>query len=256
MNNGRRILIVDDDPVIRKRFEQVLAGKGYAVFAASSGEDALWQLGNDAYDAVFTDIPLRGMSGLDVAEEILALQPGLPVVIVTGDSSAAVRERATAACVAEFLCKPLSPEQLVDTADRVLSAAPVLPPQTSVSKAAPVRGMAKALMRLRSIILFLLAPFFALGYVLTFPLAALGALSSGTITAKNQESEGAEPMHPAIPGQSGVLKTMAKMVAGALIGVAYAVAGPIVGIGLVVCFSFQAWGKLGAKAMGISPDIS
>jgi len=250
MNNGGRILIVDDDPVIRKRFVQVLAGKRYAVFAASSGEDALWQLGNDRYDAVFTDIPLRGISGLDLAEEILALQPGLPVIIVSGDSSGAVRERAAAAGVAEFLCKPLSPEQLAATADRVLSAAAVLPPQTSVSKVAPAPGMARALMRLRSTILFLLAPVFALGYVLAFPLAALGALSSWSIKAKDQQSEGTETIHPAMPGQPGVVKTLAKMLAAVLIGVACAVAGPILGLGLVVCFSFQAWGKLGAKAMG------
>src|ERR1019366_9375251 len=101
MSNARKILLVDDDPIVRKNFEQALTDRGYAVTPATSGEEALWKFSHGTYDAVFTDIPLRGMSGLEVTEEIHARQPGLPVVIITGDGSAASQERAAAAGVAE-----------------------------------------------------------------------------------------------------------------------------------------------------------
>jgi CheY-like chemotaxis protein len=251
MSNARKILVVDGDPVVRKSFEQVLSGKGYAVTTVSSGEDALWQLGNGTYDALFTDIALRGISGLDVAEEIHTRQPGLPVVIITGDGSGAARERAAAAGVAEFLRKPLSPEQLADTADRVLPATEsdvALQPQTPVGEIAPAQAISKPVSRLKNIVLFLLAPFIGLAYLLAFPVFAVGM----ALWMALEQPDEAEPLHPAAPAKRSVLKTIAMMPAAVLIGVVYAVAGPILGIGVLLSFGLQAWGKVGAKAMGPS----
>ena len=87
MSKTCRILLVGDDPVERERSEKILSGKGYTVITAASGEDALWQLGNGKFDAVFTNMTLRGMSGLEVAEEIHASQPRLPVVIIASHGS-------------------------------------------------------------------------------------------------------------------------------------------------------------------------
>ena len=249
MSNVRKILLVDGDPVVRKSFEQVLSGKGYAVITASSGEDALWKLGDGTYDAVFTEIVMRGMSGLDVAEEIHARQPWLPVVIITGYGSGDAQERAAAAGVAEFLHKPLSPEQLAATADRLLQGTePVaaLQPQTPVAEVAPAQASTEPASRLKNVALFLLAPFIGLVYLSAFPVFALGM----ALWMALRQSEEAEPLHPAAPAKPSVLKTIAMMLAAVLIGVVYGVVAPILGIGLLLRFGFQAWGKLGAKAMG------
>ena len=72
MSALRKILVVDDDPVVGKSFDRVLAGKGYAVITASNGEEALHKLSNENYDVVFTDIKMPGMSGLEVAERVKA----------------------------------------------------------------------------------------------------------------------------------------------------------------------------------------
>jgi len=253
MSNARKILVVDEDRVVRTSFEQVLSGKGYAVITASSGEDALWMLGKGTYDAVFTEIEMRGMSGLEVAEEIHARQPGLPVVIITAHGSEAAQERAAAAGVAEFLHKPWSPEQLADTAGRVLQATKsvvALQPQTPLAAAAPAQAITKPASRLKNIGLFLLAPFFGLVYILAFPIIGLGMLASLVLSADMQKPEEIEPLHPVAPAKPRVLKTIAMMFIATLVGVAYAVATPILGIGVVLWFSFKAWGKLGAKAMG------
>lgn len=253
MSNARRILVVDDDPAVRKSFEQVLSGKGHAVVAVSSGEDAMWELGEGTYDAVFTEIAMRGMSGLDVAEEIHASQPRLPVVIVTGHGSEAAKERATAAGVVEFLHKPLSPEQLADTAGRVLQAAEpaaASQSQTRAAEAAPAQEAAKPASRLKNVVLFLMAPFVGLFYILIFPVVGLGMLASLFLSGEKQKpDEEAEPLQPAVPETLKVPKTIAMTLVAAVIGIAFAVAAPLLGIGVLLWFCFQAWGKLGAKAI-------
>src|SRR3989337_4023568 len=94
MSTLKRILVVDDDPVIGKSFDRVLSGKGYAVITAADGEEALRKLSTETYDVVFTDIKMPGMSGIEVAEHVKASQPWLPVVIVTGYGSAENQARA------------------------------------------------------------------------------------------------------------------------------------------------------------------
>jgi Ni/Fe-hydrogenase subunit HybB-like protein len=149
----RKVLVVDDDPVIGKSFDRVLRWKGYAVITAENGEEALSKLAEEKYDVVYTDIRMPGMSGLEVAETIKAQRPWTPVVIITGYGSDAAEARAKAAGVASFLRKPLSPEMIEGSVRDVLAAPaaradPVIaaataeaPPRgTTISKAMPLRG--------------------------------------------------------------------------------------------------------------------
>ena len=76
MSALRKVLVVDDDPVVGKSFDRVLSGKGYAVITASSGQEALNKLDTEDYDVVFTDIKMPGMSGLDMAEQVRHVAPG------------------------------------------------------------------------------------------------------------------------------------------------------------------------------------
>jgi len=252
MGNPSKILVVDEDPAARKHIEQVLVGEGYVVVTAPSGEDALWELDRARYDAVFTDLAMRGMSGLDVAAEIRVRHPGLPVVVVTGQGFGEDQERAAAAGVVEFLHKPLAPEQLVDTANRVLQAAvslAALQPQTPAAGVAPAEVAAKPASHLKNIVLFFLAPFVGLFYILIFPAVGLVMLASMLLNAETQEAEEAKPLHPAAKPESRIFKTAAMMFIAGLIGISYAIVAPMLGIGVLLWFSFQAWGKLGASAL-------
>jgi len=89
MDAVKKVLVVDDDPVVGRSVERVLGGQGYAVIAAADGESALDKLRREDYDVVYADIKMPGMSGLDVAEHVRAHQPWLPVVIITGYGSQA-----------------------------------------------------------------------------------------------------------------------------------------------------------------------
>ena len=232
MSVVRKILVVDDDPVVGKSFDRVLTSKGYAVITAKDGEEALLKLNNEHYDVVFTDIRMPGISGLEVAERAKALQPWLPVVIVTGYGTGANEQRAEAAGVSGFLRKPLSPEMIeASTAkalqDLAVAVLPVLPPVAAVVEETPVAAVAPGkLATVKNVALFLAAPFIGLAYVLAMPFVALGTLA--WFASK------------ALARKFPVAKDIALFLAAPMIGLAYIVAMPFVGIGMLVWFGSKA----------------
>ena len=222
MTASRKVLVVDDDPVVRKSFDRVLTGKGYAVITAESGEEALRKLNEEKYDLVYTDIRMPGMSGLDVAEEVKARKPWTPVVIITGYGTEAAEARAKAAGVASFMHKPLSPEMIEGSARDALAAPSAqviaLPAAPEVAKAEPaVRGSV-----LKNIALFFAAPFIGLAYIVVFPFVGLGAMAmlAWQLASKFEKVRNA-----------GIaLKTIAMMVAGPVFGLAYVILFPFIGL--------------------------
>jgi CheY-like chemotaxis protein len=175
MSALKKILVVDDDPVIGKSFDRVLSGKGYAVINAESGETALAKLATEDYDLVVTDIRMPGMSGLEVAERVRAKQPWMPVLIVTGYGSDESEARAKAAGVTEFLHKPLSPE-MIETS---VGAAVAAPPPAATAAAAVAVEEAEAEeaagfgVFIKNLAMFFASPFIALAYVVLLPLIGM-----------------------------------------------------------------------------------
>jgi hypothetical protein len=131
------------------------------------------------------------------------------------------------------------------TAQSVTGAAEIAQPV-----AAPAPSKAKSVARfLKNIALFFAAPFVGLAYILAFPVVGLGMLAWMAMQAQKKKSEEAAKMQPAAPAKPSALKTAALMLAAPFIGLAYVIVGPIVGLGMLLWFAFQAWGKLGAKAL-------
>ena len=161
----KKVLVVDDDPVVGKSFERVLAPKGYAVIHASSGAEALERLAAEKYDMVYTDIKMPGMDGIEVAKRIKASRPWLPVVIVTGYGTEANEAQARAAGVSEFLHKPLSPDSIEGSAHFAYSAV-ALPAPSAAPTAVPVASVGRFL---KNVGLFFAAPFIGLAYILFLP---------------------------------------------------------------------------------------
>lgn len=226
-----KILVVDDDPVVGKSFDRVLSEKGYAVITARNGEEALKKLAEENYDAVFTDIKMPGMDGIEVAERVKARRPWLPVVIVTGYGTADNEARAEAAGVSEFLHKPLSPEMIEGSARKaLLEKERAAATETATEPAvAPLPAAAIEESAWKSIALAIAAPFVGLAYVIAFPIIGLGMLAW----------MGAKALVPAKVAR--FLKNAALFFAAPFIGLAYTVAFPLIGLGLL------AW--MGAKAL-------
>jgi len=253
MDDSRRILVVDTAPDARERFASELSGKGHAVTTASSGEEALWQLSRAGYDLVVTSMSLRGISGVEVAQSIHARQPGLPVIIISGDGTPVPEARAALTERTEILQRPVSAEKLAQSVEQALQAVETAPGssgQIALGDAGPAKGSNPLVSRLKNIGLFLLGPFISLFYLLTFPVVGLGMLIYMAFKAKGQSPEQTKPAKSTAPARSGVVKTVATMLAMVLSGVAFGIFVPLLGTGLVLWFGLQAWGRLGAKAVG------
>jgi len=181
----RKVLVVDDDPVVSKSFDRVLTRRGYLVVSAENGQDGLNKIAHEDYDAVFTDIRMPGMDGLEVAEQMRARRPWTPVVIITGYGSDANEARAEAAGVRGFLRKPLSPQMIETSLDAAVAplptpvaelptvAAVALPQEAAATESAESVGVGGFL---KNIALFFAAPFIALAYVALFPVIGLAML--------------------------------------------------------------------------------
>lgn len=229
MDAIRKVLVVDDDPVVGKSFDRVLSGKGYAVITARNGEEALNKLRSETYDVVFTDIKMPGMNGLEVAERLKETQPWLPVVIVTGYGTDANEARAKAAGVSGFLRKPLSPEMIEGSAQQaLLEKAPAPEPQIAAEAPAPAApAVAKKESAVKNVALFFAAPFIGLAYLLAFPFIGLGMLAW---------MGGRELMkYRAVRATARFIKQFTLLIAAPLLGLAYIIALPLIG------FAMLAW---------------
>jgi DNA-binding NtrC family response regulator len=173
MSALRKILVVDDDPVVGKSFNRVLSqDKGYVVITAQNAAEALGKLREQEYDLVFTDIKMPGMDGVELTERVKASRPWTPVVIITGYGTTENEVRAKAAGVSDFMRKPLSPEMIEESAAHALlqpalTVAPTL--QASPVEQLPVEVMAEK-SNFKNIALFLAAPFIGLAYAVMLPL--------------------------------------------------------------------------------------
>ena len=234
MSALKKILVVDDDPVVGKSFDRVLSQKGYTVTTAENAKEALRKLQEGNYDVVYTDIRMPGMDGLELAERVKARQPWTPVVIVTGYGTSANEERAKAAGVCAFLQKPLSPEMIEGSAIEAMTApAPAIVAEPVAQPVATARAEAAAEQdNLAKLALLVAAPFIGLAYALLLPLVGMAMLA--WVGGKALLNTKAAKQAPAY------LKNVALFLAAPFIGLVYAVALPFVGIGMIATVGVKA----------------
>ena len=223
MNALRKVLVVDDDPVVRKSFDRVLSGKGYAVITAENGEEALRKLNEEKYDLVYTDIRMPGISGLEVAEQVKARKPWTPVVIITGYGTDAAQARAKAVGVSGFVHKPLSPEMIEGSARDALAAPAAQVLALPAAAAAPLTEPAATGSALVNVALFFAAPFIGLAYIIAFPFVGLGVLA---VLAARAAAEKIEALNTV----GRVLRHGGLMIAAPVFGLAYIVLFPVIGL--------------------------
>ena len=122
------ILIVEDDRAALGWLEELLGGAGYHVTGAASFEDAKRALAVDAPDLLITDVRLGAYNGLQLIFRARALDPRLPVIVMTGYSDAAIRAEAQRLAAAH-LEKPIDSKALLSlVAGMLVRRGPTLHP--------------------------------------------------------------------------------------------------------------------------------
>lgn len=114
----RRILIVDDDPLVRDLLAAVLTDDQYDLDFAPDGEQALLAASAVRPDMVILDVMMPGMDGYEVCGLLRAAHPGIRIVILTARVGDDEEATAKAAGADAFLTKPFSPLVLRDLMDQ------------------------------------------------------------------------------------------------------------------------------------------
>lgn len=112
-----RIVLVDDEPEIRRLLSRHLGRLGYTVWEAGDGEEAVTLVKAESPDVVVTDMTMPRLDGLGLLEQLRNVDPGLPVIVLTGHGSfenviAAMRRGAAF----DYLLKPLEDLTVIEVA--------------------------------------------------------------------------------------------------------------------------------------------
>jgi DNA-binding NtrC family response regulator len=119
---AQRVLVVDDDPEIRKLLVELLRSAGFEALQAANGAEGLARFQQDSPSAVLLDVNMPGMDGMQVLREARRLDPSTPIILVTaqrgiGSAIEAVKEGAY-----DYITKPFENDDLILTVRRALES--------------------------------------------------------------------------------------------------------------------------------------
>jgi DNA-binding response OmpR family regulator len=115
------ILIADDELIERQTLTDILRLEGYHVVAVANGEAAVDYVRSNPVDLVILDLRMPGMSGLDVVKVINRISPDIEIILLTAHGSIESAIDALRSKVHDYLLKPASPTQIINSVVRGLA---------------------------------------------------------------------------------------------------------------------------------------
>ncbi len=109
-----KILVIDDEAIMRDGCARILARDGWSIITAENGERGLQEISSlaDEIDVILLDLMMPGMSGMEVLDRIRAIDPNLLVIVITGYATVEVAVQAMKKGAYDFTSKPFTPDQL------------------------------------------------------------------------------------------------------------------------------------------------
>lgn len=120
MSDKVRILVVDDEEVVRRGYVRTLASERCLVEAASDGAEALQRMQDGRFDVVLLDLRMPGMSGMDVLKAIKAEWPDCEVIIITGHPMLETAKESVTLGAHDYLAKPVGPDDVINATNKAL----------------------------------------------------------------------------------------------------------------------------------------
>src|SRR5512140_2576964 len=118
------ILVVDDEPVARQSLSDILRLEGYHVIAVANGESAVDHIRKYAVDLIVLDLKMPGMNGMDVVQVVNQISPDTEIILLTAFGSMESAVEALRQRVHDYLLKPASPNQILESVKRGLERHP------------------------------------------------------------------------------------------------------------------------------------
>jgi DNA-binding NtrC family response regulator len=116
MNKRAKVLVVDDEEVVRRSFERILGGTDCSVRSVADPAQLPQLMRHEDFDVVMLDLRMPGTDGIAVLEAIKRLWPHCEVVIVTGYPTLETARQALRLGAYDYLAKPVEPEQVIRVA--------------------------------------------------------------------------------------------------------------------------------------------
>lgn len=117
----KRILVIDDEPIITLSCSKALTAEGYEVHTSLSGLEGLEMFYRGQYDLVIVDNKMPGIDGFEVLSKIKDHKSSQKVVIISGYSTLEQQKKAEAYGALFYLEKPFTPDELLDVVKKALS---------------------------------------------------------------------------------------------------------------------------------------
>ena len=121
MTISARILVVDDEQIMRDGCTRILSKENWEVVAADNGETGLEAIkSGDGFDLVLLDLMMPGISGMEVLESVRQVDTNLLVIVITGYATVELAVEAMKKGAYDFIPKPFTPDQLRIVVQRAL----------------------------------------------------------------------------------------------------------------------------------------
>ena len=120
-----RVLVIDDDPLVRATLRALLEGEGYEVMIAIDGETGLEEFRRQDADLVITDIVMPEVEGIETIRQMREIAPKLPILAISGGGRGVPLDylrMAQRLGATEVLAKPFEAEELVEVVARCLAS--------------------------------------------------------------------------------------------------------------------------------------
>ena len=121
MDKTRKVLVVDDEEIVRVSHMRTLAGQDCKVEAARGAEEALENMQQAPADVVLLDLRMPGVDGLSTLKTIKEKWPATEVVIITGYPSVFTAREAQRLGAFDYLAKPVEPDKVVAVANEAMA---------------------------------------------------------------------------------------------------------------------------------------
>jgi DNA-binding response OmpR family regulator len=128
-----KILWADDEIDLLKPHILFLESKGYSVDRVTNGTDAIDKAEENAYDVIFLDENMPGISGLEALSKIKETNPLVPVVMITKSEEEFIMEEAIGSKIADYLIKPVNPNQILLSLKKILQQTQLVAQKTNVN---------------------------------------------------------------------------------------------------------------------------
>jgi DNA-binding NtrC family response regulator len=121
MSKGR-ILVIDDESIVRKSCSRALTPEGYEVKVSQSGVEALKMLEEESFDLVLTDLKMPDIDGIEVLKKIKEKWPQTEVIIITGYQTVDTAVKSIKLGAFDYVEKPFTPDALVSAVGNAMAS--------------------------------------------------------------------------------------------------------------------------------------